>query len=83
MRLSPVITRYDMSINKKAGGIDNLKIALVSDIHMGRVVGIDRVERLAKSLNELNPDIVLYAGDQIDDDAVYVANNKTKQFNKT
>ncbi|WP_094607644.1 hypothetical protein SPSIL_022640 [Sporomusa silvacetica DSM 10669] len=74
--LSPVITRYDMSINKKAEGIDNIKIVLVSDIHMGRVVGIDRMERLAKSLNELNPDIVLYAGDQIDDDAVYVANNK-------
>ncbi|SMC45439.1 metallophosphoesterase [Sporomusa malonica] len=74
--LNPVITRYDMSINKKAEGIDNLKIVLVSDIHMGRVVGIDRVERLAESLNDLNPDIVLYAGDQIDDDATYVASNK-------
>lgn len=74
--LNPVVTRYDISINKKAEGIDNLKIALVSDIHMGRVIGIDRVERLVKSLNELNPDIVLYAGDQIDDDATYVTNNK-------
>ncbi|TWH51830.1 metallophosphoesterase [Sporomusa sp. KB1] len=74
--LNPVITRYDMSINKQAEGIDNLKIVLVSDIHMGRVIGIDRVERLAKSLNELNPDIVLYAGDQIDDNATYVVNNK-------
>lgn len=74
--LNPVINRYDISINKRAEGIENLKIVLVSDIHMGRVVGIDRVERLANSLNELNPDIVLYAGDQIDDDATYVANNK-------
>jgi len=74
--LNPVITRYDISIDKKIEGIDQLKIVLVSDIHMGRVVGIDRVERLAKSLNELNPDIVLYAGDQIDDDATYVENNK-------
>lgn len=74
--LNPVITRYDISINKKLEGIDQLKIALVSDIHMGRVVGMDRVERLAESLNEMNPDIVLYAGDQIDDDATYVANNK-------
>lgn len=74
--LNPVITRYDISINKKIEGIDQLKIALVSDIHMGRVVGIDRVERLAESLNEMNPDIVLYAGDQIDDDATYVADNK-------
>ncbi|MBP2664013.1 MAG: Calcineurin-like phosphoeSPTERase [Firmicutes bacterium] len=53
-----------------------VQIVLVSDIHMGRVIGIDRVERLVKSLNELNPDIVLYAGDQIDDDATYVTNNK-------
>jgi len=74
--LNPVITRYDLSVNKRAEGIDHLKLVLVSDIHMGRVVGIDRVERLAESLNELSPDIVIYAGDQIDDDATYVANNK-------
>lgn len=74
--LNPVITRYDILINKKIEGIDNVKIVLVSDIHMGRIVGMDRVERLAKSLNELNPDIVLYAGDQIDDDAAYVKDNK-------
>jgi len=74
--LNPVITRYELSINKKAEGIEHLKVVLVSDIHMGRVVGSDRVERLAKSLRELKPDIILYAGDQIDDDAAYVANNK-------
>ncbi|NLP41277.1 MAG: metallophosphoesterase [Veillonellaceae bacterium] len=72
---NPVVTRYDISINKKAAGMNNLKIVLVSDIHMGRVVGTDRVERLAESLNQLNPDIVLYAGDQIDDDVEYVAKN--------
>jgi len=74
--LHPVVTHYDISINKKVEGIDRLKIILVSDIHMGRVIGMDRIERLARSLNELNPDLVLYAGDQIDDDATYVADHK-------
>lgn len=74
--LNPVITRYDLVINKQAAGIHQLKLVLVSDIHMGRVIGADRVEGLAAAINELKPDIVLYAGDQIDDDATYVATRK-------
>jgi predicted MPP superfamily phosphohydrolase len=76
---NPVINSYDIAINKKADGIDKVKIVLVSDIHMGRVIGNDRVQQLARSINEHSPDIVLYAGDQIDDDAVYVANNKVAE----
>ncbi len=71
--LNPVITRYDITINKKAGEMGSIKAVLVSDIHMGHVVGSKRIEKLATTINLLHPDIVFYAGDIIDDDTAYVA----------
>ncbi|MCL6611968.1 MAG: metallophosphoesterase [Peptococcaceae bacterium] len=60
---NPVITEYDLTVHKKAGSLQQIKIALVSDIHYGPVVDIRRVEKLAGIMNELRPDIILLAGD--------------------
>jgi len=73
--VNPVITRYDVIIDKKAGSLSSLKVALVTDIHMGPIVNLNRVEKLTKIINDLKPDVVLYAGDIIDDDVKYVADN--------
>ena len=36
--LIPVVTRYDIVMNKSAGEIKNLRIAAVSDIHLGSII---------------------------------------------
>jgi hypothetical protein len=66
--LFPRIKRIDISINKKAGEMKTLHIAAASDIHMGTLVGPRRTAQLVKMLNERNADIILLAGDIVDED---------------
>ncbi|MDR3254684.1 MAG: metallophosphoesterase [Synergistaceae bacterium] len=44
-----------------------IKIALISDIHLGKLAGPRRLGRIVELLNSRRPDIVLIAGDTIDD----------------
>lgn len=63
---NPVVNEYEVTVNKKAGSMKELHIALVSDIHFGPVIDADRLKPLLEMLDELNPDIVLLAGDLSD-----------------
>jgi uncharacterized protein len=36
--LIPTIKEYNITINKSAGNIKNLRIAAVSDIHLGSII---------------------------------------------
>jgi len=62
----PVVTRYDITINKPAGEIKNLRIAAVSDIHLGSIIRKRSLKKLSGMLQELNPDLVLLLGDIVD-----------------
>lgn len=64
--LIPVVTRYDITINKPAGEIKNLRIAAVSDIHLGSIIRKRSIKKLSGILNELRPDLVLLLGDIVD-----------------
>lgn len=44
------------------------KIVLLSDIHIHRVINPDKVRKIVEHTNALEPDIILLAGDIIDDD---------------
>lgn len=60
--------QYDIAIDKPAGGLRELKIILVTDIHLGKVVGNSRLESLVEAINAREPDLVLLGGDVIDED---------------
>lgn len=45
-----------------------LRIALLSDIHLGAFVGADHVRRIVEAVNAVHPDLSVIAGDLIDDD---------------
>lgn len=62
----PVVTPYQLSVEKDAASLEQLKIAMVSDIHYGPVIDVERVKRLAEMVNQLQADIVLLAGDITD-----------------
>jgi uncharacterized protein len=66
--ISPRIKRLDLAIHKNAGNMRNLHIAMVSDIHMGTVIGPRRLSSIVKNINALSPDIILIAGDAVDED---------------
>ena len=49
------ITPYEVTIDKKAGNLDSLKIALVADLHLGYSVGTSRVNQMVDKINAQNP----------------------------
>lgn len=67
------ITNYDIKINKKLN--EPLSIALVSDIHLGNIIGNYRLKSMVKELNNLNADLIVIAGDLIDSDLKPVIKN--------
>ncbi|MBI5731197.1 MAG: metallophosphoesterase [Ignavibacteriales bacterium] len=71
-----IITKtYKMKIHKKAGELKFLNIAMASDIHLGTIIGKSFLNKLVTGINKLNPDIILLAGDIIDEDLAAVIKN--------
>jgi predicted MPP superfamily phosphohydrolase len=68
----PRVKKLDLPIAKKGQKIKNLNIVAVSDIHMGTIVGRDRVNNIVNRINSLHPDLVLLLGDILDQDVTPV-----------
>lgn len=59
------VKNYDIKIDKGFKE-KKLNVVLVSDIHIGDIIGTSRVQSMVSEINRLNPDVVLIAGDLID-----------------
>lgn len=70
-------SEYRISIPKNSSEIKALKIAFVSDFHLEKNVPVRFVERFAGTIEEINPDLLLYGGDIIEGDG---EDGKIKQF---
>ena len=57
------ITPYQVKVEKQAGDLDSLKIALVADLHLGYSVGTAQMRQMVDKINAQNPDLVVIAGD--------------------
>jgi uncharacterized protein len=66
--LNPRIRNIEIQTGKKAVGQKEVTIVMASDIHLGTIIGPRRVEKLVNMINGLKPDIVLLAGDVVDED---------------
>jgi predicted MPP superfamily phosphohydrolase len=64
--LTPHVKSYNITINKSAGGLKDLKIAAVSDIHLGSIIRKNSIIKLSEILKNLEPDLVLLLGDIVD-----------------
>ena len=60
------VTHYDLTLDKQAGGLKELKIVLIADTHMGYAIGRDHISRMVEKINACDPDIVIFAGDIFD-----------------
>jgi predicted MPP superfamily phosphohydrolase len=56
-----------ISIPAKAGAVDRLTVVAASDLHLGALVGPSRLEKVVERIQALEPDIVLFAGDIVDE----------------
>lgn len=61
-------TQYEVTINKKVDKIDNLRIALVADLHLGYNIGTPHVKQMVEKINKKSPDLIVIAGDIFDNE---------------
>jgi uncharacterized protein len=64
--LHPVIKNLDIELSKSSGKKE-IKVVAVSDIHMGTVVENGRLNKLVDLVNAQNPDLIVLAGDILDE----------------
>lgn len=65
---SPVVREYSIHINKPNPLAQEMKIVMAADMHFGLLSGKRHAEQLVERINALQPDLVLFPGDIIDDD---------------
>jgi len=65
---SPVVREYRLEVAKDAGDLRELRILAASDLHLGHIVGNRHLRRLVREAEKRKPDLILLAGDVIDDD---------------
>lgn len=63
----PQVNHYDLTIAKQAGQLKQLHVVMVSDIHLGTIVHNGNLTKMVNMVNELKPDLVLFAGDVFDE----------------
>lgn len=64
----PRIIKLDISIPKVSNNHKNIKIVAASDIHMGTIIAKRKTQKLVRKINGLKPDLILFAGDVVDED---------------
>jgi len=67
----PSVERVTIYSDKLPAG-PGLRIAQISDVHLGILIGKQRLDRILERLNELQPDILVSTGDLVDAEAHYV-----------
>ncbi|MDR3332285.1 MAG: metallophosphoesterase [Synergistaceae bacterium] len=67
----PIIVRHEADWSGSSGALETqrqIRIAVVSDIHLGGMVGTKHLGKIVGLTNSASPDIILLAGDVLDDE---------------
>lgn len=64
---SPIVRTYHLNIDKQVNGLQQMRIVMASDFHLGNVVGKRHLKKFVDKVALLQPDLILLAGDIIDD----------------
>ena len=66
------VERVTMRVANLPASLDGAKLALLGDLHVGLFTRRSRLDRIFSTTASLRPDLVLIAGDMIDDDPHFV-----------
>jgi predicted MPP superfamily phosphohydrolase len=66
------VERVPVALRDLPPSLDGTRIALVADLHVGLFTRPSRLRQIFAATNALRPDIVLLAGDLVDDDPIYL-----------
>ena len=65
---TPRLRTLNLHIDKKVDSLRSLNLAVASDIHLGTIIGRSRLDAIVKTINALEPDLILLPGDIVDED---------------
>ncbi len=57
----------EIHLPAKAGSVERMTVVVASDLHLGTLVGPARLRKVVERMNALEPDVVLFAGDVVDE----------------
>jgi len=72
---SPRLHEMDIIIPKHSSNLKSIKMIVVTDVHLGTLIGRRNAERMVNMINNQQPDIVVFGGDLIDEDVQSVIRN--------
>ena len=75
------VKEYKIAVKNLPNNFDGFKIVHITDIHFGKVFDIESLNKLVKSINEQEPDIVVLTGDLIDKDTKMTSELSSKISN--
>ena len=61
-------TPYEITIDKRAGDLESIKVVLAADTHLGYNIGVRQMEKMVEKINEQDADLVVIAGDIFDNE---------------
>jgi uncharacterized protein len=64
-----VVRRLDVRVDDLPAGLDGMRIAQISDLHVGPHTSRRHLARVAAAVREARPDLIAVTGDQVDDHA--------------
>jgi len=62
----PGVRRVNLELPALPAVWDGLRIVQISDIHAGPYMGVERMARMRKMAMKLDPDLIVFTGDQMD-----------------
>ncbi|WP_435827203.1 metallophosphoesterase [Actinoplanes philippinensis] len=63
---APQLDRVQLAMPKLPRAMDGTRLAVVSDIHIGPLTGVDHAQRIVQVINSVNADLVCVVGDLVD-----------------
>lgn len=78
---STIVRRHELRIDKSIGTSVPLTVAVASDLHLGNIVGNRHLRKMVKEINAMQPDLILLAGDVLDDSIEpFMRNDMSRQL---
>lgn len=65
---NPRVKEMTLKVDKPGRGLRSLTISMASDIHLGTIIRKAKARELVQMLNDPKPDLILLAGDVVDED---------------
>ena len=71
--LGPNVYRVSVPIKNLPAGLKGLRIAQISDLHIGPILGHDYAKKVVDITNSLQPDVIALTGDFVDGTVAHIA----------